>query len=97
MADRRILSILASILVLTVAPAWGQDTDGDNTDDVVDLCVQIADPQTDTDGDLYGNLCDCDFDGDGFVNFADLAFLKSSFFNSANPGPGPGAPGNACE
>ncbi len=38
-----------------------------------------------------------DFNGDGAVNFGDLAFMKSTFFNGANPGPGPGAPGNACE
>ncbi len=40
---------------------------------------------------------DADFDGDGSVNFGDLAFLKSTFFNGANPGPGPGLPGNACD
>ena len=40
---------------------------------------------------------DADFDGNGFVSFGDLAFMRSSFFNGENPGPGPGAPGNACE
>ncbi len=40
---------------------------------------------------------DADFTGEGNVNFGDLAFMKSTFFNGANPGPGPGAPGNACE
>ncbi len=38
-----------------------------------------------------------DFDGDGLVNFSDLAFMKQTFFNGANPGPGPGLPGNACD
>ncbi len=40
---------------------------------------------------------DADFDGDGFVNFGDLATLKAGFFTAPMPGPGPGAPGNACE
>ena len=43
------------------------------------------------------NAPDADFNGDGSVNFGDLAFMKSTFFNGANPGPGPGAPGNPCE
>ncbi len=40
---------------------------------------------------------DADFDGDGFVNFGDLALMKATFFNGDDPGPGPGAPGNACD
>ncbi len=88
MTDHRILSILVSILVLTAAPAWGQDTDGDNTDDVVDLCVQIADPQTDTDGDLYGNLCDCDFDGDGFCGISDFNAFLPDFIAGTDSGLG---------
>ncbi len=39
---------------------------------------------------------DADFDGDGLVGFSDVAFMLSTFFNGANPGPGPSGAPNAC-
>ncbi len=87
-----------------VANVDQRDTDGDSIGNACDA---------DLNGDCSVNFADlaalkaaffpnpyeedADFDGDGFVNFGDLAFMKSTFFNGANPGPGPGAPGNACE
>lgn len=65
------------------------DTDADGVFDFEDNCINVANgpdlpdlggsSQLDTDEDGYGNYCDGDFDNDGFVNFADLATLKSAF------------------
>ncbi len=61
------------------------DTDNDEVDDGSDNCIASANTdQLDTDGDGYGNYCDADFNNDGFVNFADLAMLKSAF-GTVNP------------
>ncbi len=114
-------------LTFTRTTATCVDNDGDDIDDAVDNCAEVANPdQRDTNGDGIGNACDADldndcnvafgdlalfkaaffpaeyvadadFDGDGLVNFGDLALLKSTFHSGAMPGPGPGAPGNACE
>lgn len=62
------------------------DTDGDSITDDLDNCTLIANaPQTDTDGDGYGNRCDADYNNDCSVDFLDLGTLKSAFFtqNSA--------------
>ena len=48
------------------------DTDGDEVLDVNDNCPLIANTdQTDTDGDLIGDVCDDDRDGDGVLNEGD--------------------------
>ncbi len=80
-----------------------RDTDGDGIGNACDA---------DLDGDClvnFGDLAqlkaaffpfydpDADLDGDGNVNFGDLAIMKATFFNGPSPGPGPGAPGNACD
>jgi subtilisin family serine protease len=65
------------------------DTDGDGVSDVADNCTLVpngpddtvtAGPsQNNTDGDIYGNMCDADLDNSGFVNFGDLAAFKAVF------------------
>jgi len=70
------------------------DFDQDGALDPEDNCTLvpngpvIPDPgghvQRDTNGDGYGNICDCDLDDSEFVNFLDLGVLKSVFF-SADP------------
>ena len=89
------------------ANASQTDTDGDNIGNACD--ADIFPPGG---GDCSVNFGDlsvlkagffpvndplADFNGDGGVNFGDLAFMKATFFNGGDPGPGPGAPGNACE
>ncbi len=87
-----------------VANADQRDTDGDGIGNACDADIT---------GDCAVNFADlaalkiaffpgpydanADFNGDGAVNFGDLALMKATFFNSASPGPGPAAPGNACE
>lgn len=59
------------------------DTDGDGIINTADNCIEVANAdQRDTDNDGYGNICDADLNNDGFVNFADLAIMKSTFFSS---------------
>jgi hypothetical protein len=58
------------------------DTDSDGIADYRDNCITIPNPeQHDSNHDGYGNACDADFNNDGFVNFADLAIMKSTFFS----------------
>lgn len=57
------------------------DTDDDGITDDLDNCTLIANaPQTDTDGDGFGNRCDADYNNDCSVDFLDLGMLKSVFF-----------------
>lgn len=59
------------------------DTDSDGVGDACDDCTAVVNPdQRDTNGDGIGNACDADLDGSEVVNFADLAKLKSVFFQS---------------
>ncbi len=65
----------------TVTPSV--DADGDGIEDCCDNCINKANTdQRDTDGDGYGNICDADLNNDGYVNFGDLAALKSVFGTS---------------
>ena len=83
------------------------DTDGDNIGNACDAdifppgggdcAVNFGDLSVLKAGFFPVNDPLADFNGDGGVNFGDLAYLKQTFFNGAEPGPGPGAPGNACE
>jgi len=59
------------------------DTDGDGVADVSDNCILTSNPlQRDTDSDGFGNFCDPDFDNNMIVNAADLAYMKTMFFNN---------------
>ena len=61
------------------------DVDGDGVNDINDNCTYDFNPQQeDTDGDLFGNLCDADLNNDGITNSLDLGIFKAAFFTS-NP------------
>lgn len=56
------------------------DTDRDGVPDLLDNCVQVANPdQRDSNGNGSGDRCDGDVNGDGLVNAVDLAALRQQF------------------
>lgn len=56
------------------------DLDGESIADICDNCTGVANAnQLDTDGDLFGNVCDADFNNDLFVDFADVAPMIRGF------------------
>ncbi len=87
-------AIAALICLLTYAPAaitgYIADADSDLVPDVFDNCSLNAngpnDPhdQTDTDGDGFGNSCDCDYTQDGVQLGNDVVQLFDAF-NTSSP------------
>lgn len=77
---RPLLWLAAGFLMLAAAPVRAADRDGDGVDDLVDDCLEVANPgQRDTDRDGFGNACDADFDGDGNVGLGDVLAIRSAF------------------
>jgi hypothetical protein len=65
------------------------DSDGDGVEDPEDNCTEAANPsQLDTDGDDYGNACDCDFDQNLACNIADFTIFREDFIATADRGVG---------
>ncbi len=65
------------------------DADADGVDDRADNCVSFGNPgQRDTDSDLVGNGCDCDFDQDGFCSIADFNLFLPAFVTTMDSGLG---------
>ena len=63
-----------------VAIVTDQDYDSDGVPDAVDNAPETYNPeQVDTDGDMYGNVCDADFDNDGNVGIQDFNYLKANW------------------
>lgn len=59
------------------------DTDSDGVPDLLDNCVQVANPdQRDSNRNGIGDRCDGDVNGDGLVNAVDLALLRQQFGQS---------------
>jgi M6 family metalloprotease-like protein len=71
-----LLGITAEEALLRIAPPEG-DLDGDGVMDGSDLCPLVFDPdQLDTNGDGFGDACQCgDLNGDGFANFIDARLV----------------------
>ena len=58
----RCLGFLSVLIVVALFPQLtpAQDADGDGVSDASDLCVNVINPlQSDADGDLVGDVCDC--------------------------------------
>jgi alpha-tubulin suppressor-like RCC1 family protein len=80
----------ATFINVTVAP----DTDADGVADPIDNCSLVPNgnlipdvgghSQLNTDGDLYGNICDPDFNNSGLVTTTDFVVLRNAL-NTANP------------
>jgi hypothetical protein len=70
-------------------PLEAPDADADGVADTSDNCTEAANgplipdagghSQLDTDGDGFGNACDCDFDQNGFCNIADFTIFRDAF------------------
>jgi CubicO group peptidase (beta-lactamase class C family) len=62
------------------------DTDRDGRPDLLDNCVQVANPdQRDSNNNGIGDRCDADVNGDGIVNAVDLALLRAQFGQTGGP------------
>ena len=56
------------------------DLDGESIADICDNCLGVPNAsQMDTDGDLFGNVCDADLNNDLFVDFGDVAPMVRGF------------------
>lgn len=71
------------------------DSDNDGVPDVADNCIDEPNgpndgpnQQMDTDGDLIGNVCDCDFDQDGACAIDDFNEFASDFASGDDGGTG---------
>ena len=59
------------------------DTDGDGVPDSLDNAPETANAgQQDTDGDMYGNMCDADLDNDGGVGMTDAGVFRNAYGTS---------------
>jgi len=60
------------------------DTDGDGIADAGDNCTLVPNPaQTNTNSDLYGNICDADLDNNGTVNNRDFSIFAAGYGTQA--------------
>jgi hypothetical protein len=90
----RIFSMEAYLMIITSvdgiprfyfmqADAPRVDTDADLMLDPLDNCILVANTdQRDSNDDGFGNICDPDLNNDMFINAADLAVFKPSFFTN---------------
>ena len=73
------------------------DRDGDGILDTSDNCIEAPNAgQLDTDGDDYGNACDCDFDQNGSCNIADFTFFREDYIATVDRGVGTDMDGNGA-
>jgi hypothetical protein len=65
-------------------PDDAPDTDSDGVPDGADNAYLVANPaQSDSDGDGFGDVSDCDIDNDGFFGRAELSRLVDAFGRTA--------------
>jgi hypothetical protein len=70
-------------------PLEAPDADEDLVEDGLDNCVQVSNPsQQDTDGDNYGNACDCDFDQSLTCDIHDFSLFLPDFQSTVDSGGG---------
>lgn len=80
--------LLAALLCLAPAVVRAE-LDGDGVPDAADNCLEVPNAsQSDTDGDGFGNACDCDFSGDGICNIDDFGLFLPDFVAAVDGGTG---------
>ena len=90
--------------LLPLCLAGEPDLDEDGVGDFRDNCVEVVNgpllrdaggnSQLDTDGDDYGNVCDCDFDQGGEGNIEDFNIFLPDFVSGTDSGVGTDMDGN---
>jgi len=74
-----------------------EDLDGDRFAEGFDNCVVVPNSgQEDTDGDGFGNACDCDFDQNGECDVADFTIFREDYIAAADRGVGTDMDGNGA-
>ena len=65
------------------------DSDGDGVLDATDNCIGVQNSgQLDTDGDDFGNPCDCDFDQSLTCGIADFTIFRGDYILTVDRGVG---------
>jgi uncharacterized repeat protein (TIGR01451 family) len=73
------------------------DSDGDGIPDASDNCIEVQNAsQLDTDGDDFGNACDCDFDQNLACNIADFSIFREDYISTVDRGVGTDMDGNGA-
>lgn len=68
-----------ALFVPCSAPQGFRDDDGDFFLNLVDNCLEAANDQLDSDGDGYGNQCDCDFDDNAVCGGSDFTIFANNY------------------
>jgi len=73
-----------AIYVAGASTSTTEDRDGDGVPDQLDNCHLTANAgQQDTDGDDFGNMCDCDLDNSfNAVNYADFVIFRAAWLST---------------
>jgi hypothetical protein len=73
------------------------DSDSDGIPDTSDNCIEVPNGgQLDTDGDDYGNACDCDFDQNLACSIADFSVFREDYITTVDRGVGTDMDGNGA-
>jgi len=89
------ITLHAGFWPIVAGAAGVLDSDDDGVVDSSDNCIDIQNSgQLDTDGDDYGNACDCDFDQNLTCGIADFNLFLPDFQSTVDTGVGTDMDGN---